>query len=277
MTKRQTQSEMWLQYLEAKAFVPCEEGVRVRDKTFPLNDAGKKRLVELVGDGAFVLQYMGGSDKLGKKILALDLLVQGDRFGMNNVRMLGDPNEIPMAQGFVRCEVMTRAIHAPRMPFEISVVEHEGEKLFSFNDTLFDSLACEYDYLDGALSVIRDGALFDKTMGIEIYGTHGASPCFMGLEKIFADKSAYSYAVGALEPAEFEVADTLVLEIPVPLGAEPQFAQFIRARASIQAAMTRAFEEKNPLTMDELGEKLARGVAANKEEFDRAEVVRFKK
>lgn len=156
---------------------------------------------------------------------------------------------------------------------EISVVEHEGEKLFKTGDLLFDQMSAEEEFEGGRLTIVRDGQTLDQTDSIRYYGTHAATTCFMGLGKLFPEDSPGTYAVASLIPEQFEVGDTLVLEI----NQEGSYANHLRAMVAIETALIGALEE-NPdgITLGELNDKLPGLVTEQTESTKGAEIVRFR-
>src|SRR3989344_1316829 len=266
--------ETTLTEIKKACFVFTGEGVKFGGVLFPMNERGRKRLEALIGDGRYGLMYRAGDKE--KTIIAVDLFVPSGRYGVCNVRVLGDPRKVPQIGGVQKFDVWLSNLPAPLRAFEIGVVDHNNEKLFAVQGTLFDSLNCEYGYIDGSLTVLRKGEVFDRTREIREYGTHGACPCFMGLAKVFGDQNHYGDAVSGLDPENFEVGDVLLLEFPVPLEQDLDFGKAIRASGSMLSAFTHAFDNKNSLTTPELQERLVAGVQANRQEFFTTEVVRFK-
>lgn len=156
---------------------------------------------------------------------------------------------------------------------EISVVEHDGEKFFKTGDLLFDQMSAEEEFEGGKLTITRDSQILDQTEEIRYYGTHAATTCFMGLRKLFPDESPGAYAVASLVPEQFEVGDTLVLEI----NQEGSYANHLRAMVALEAALIGALEE-NPdgITLGELNNKLPSLVTEQAKSTTGAEIVRFR-
>ena len=98
------------------------------------------------------------------------------------------------------------------MPFEMTVIDYAGEKLFLHKtptrEVLFDALEADYAFFGGSVEVLRDGQPFSKTSSIFERGGHGGGPVFNGLSKIFG-----FYAAENIKAKDLQIGDTVVLDV----------------------------------------------------------------
>jgi len=97
--------------------------------------------------------------------------------------------------------------------FEVSVIAYPAgsvDLMFLCDGARFKRLPAT-PFIDGSLVVLRGGTEFDRTKRIAEYGTHGASTCFCGLDKVFACQ-VFAHGVMSLAPANFREGDLLVIE-----------------------------------------------------------------
>lgn len=161
------------------------------------------------------------------------------------------------------------------MKIEISVVEHEGERLFKVGEVLFDVLSAELEFAGGKLSVIRNGETFDTTEQIDWFGTHAACVGFYGLKNLFGSGNARARFTPSLIPASFRVGDVIVVEMPdVPCY---DFGNKLRTFACALDAARKVFKEKpDGIGLGEFRNRMSDEMVSTVGEFIHAPIVRFR-
>lgn len=116
----------------------------------------------------------------------------------------------------VQPEFYARLIPLPRREIAIRVVKYNGEVFFNIGNVFFDLLSAEdQHFIDGQLTIMRKGKIFDQTTMITEVGTHAACLCFCGLERLFRG-TYWGHAVNALSADQLKVGDRLILTISAP-------------------------------------------------------------
>jgi len=100
--------------------------------------------------------------------------------------------------------------------FKVNIVDYEGERLFELDGVMFDRInvylfaAEEYRLLDGQISIIRDGQVFDKTTRI---GGYRDGICFCGFKKLLSQNNASHNVTEDIYPEDCQIGDIIVIEI----------------------------------------------------------------
>ncbi len=161
------------------------------------------------GDWAlFYLRKQSG--KRGNRIIAVDRIIFG-KSSLIAFRVLGDPNIVVPVEGVIDLI----AVIEPVKPFfkkaKIFVVKEKGERFFKCGKLLFDSLNAYSIFHGGMLTLIRNGEIVEQTKGIEYWGSHGRSLCF-----VFEDPlTGIEQPRLSIEAQECRVGDVLVLQMPM--------------------------------------------------------------
>ena len=239
---------------------------------FPLAEEEKELLLKMLEPGLPALVYYRGvPDKLrAMAIYALSMERVGN---FSATLLLGEVDTNLYGWQSVQMVIYPITNGPRRKRVEIEIIEREGEKLFQTDGVIFDLLDATQEYCDGVLSIYRDGELFDQTDRIEWYGTHGASPCFIGLKKALPN---HYWATSGASASDFEVGDKLVLEMCLSLDQNFDFAAYIRLNACGITALHQALPVGETVSMEELDKRMSKEMQGSVERFAADPIVRFR-
>ena len=162
------------------------------------------------------------------------------------------------------------------MIVEMQVIDHNGEKVFEYNEdesrVLYTRLRAYREFEGGSLTVMRGDSEIAKTWDIHIHGRHGT--CFMGLRGIFDDENPHVYGAPALSPQELEIGDQVVLDLPHAKD-NGSFLTFIKDQYGLESALISVFGKPGKsLSMDELSDRVSASLERQEAEPE-PEVLRF--